>query len=344
MAARDRRLARLLVAAAVGLSAFGFAAVRSDPARSAVATSLLERTLLTVRDDPALERNFEFGDIATQRALAGITPSTPVARDRVWELVFGVGTSVYSSNVSPEYRDVGISPLDVDLALSVGTNGDTATEARGFRPAALRAALLRLGAKPGTVAGHAGLVWGAEGSIHINATGKQGLAIGALGEYDRTVLGSDWVVAGRHSAPVADLLGGGGATYASDPVMVATASCLGDVIAALGMDYHGTEIAAGVTRPASATGQRAEVICAVPSGSARGVDIDAATLRQSLSPQTRVGGAFQILQVISRASVSEGSAGSARFVRATLHDRSQTPAGVAVTAFNLGVLPSLLGL
>jgi hypothetical protein len=111
------------------------------------------------------------------------------------------------------------------------------------------AALLKLGAKPGTVAGHAGLVWGAEGSLHLNNLGSSGQGFGSLGEYDRTVLGADLVVAGRRSAQVADLLGAGGATFASNPVMVATVDCLGDVVAAYGTGFHGAELAVGA-RPA----------------------------------------------------------------------------------------------
>lgn len=315
-------------------------------AQSAPGGTLLQRTLLAVRNDPSLGGNFEFGDVAAQRMLAGIPAGSLVAGNRVWGPLVGVGTSVYRSNVGGKYGNVGVSPISVEVALSIGASPDTAIEARGgVHPAALRTALLKLGAKPGTVAGHAGLVWGAEGSLHLNALDKFGRGIGGLGEYDRTVLGADLVVAGRRVAPVADLLGGGGASYAANPTIVATVDCLGDVVAAFGVDFHGTELAAGVRRSASAAVQPVEVICAVPSGGARGADADAASLRNSLSAaKTTVGASAPILQAISHSTVSEGSAGSTRFVLGTLYDRPHQAAGVTLRAFEINALPALLGL
>ena len=107
----------------------------------------------------------------------------------------------------------------------------------------------------------------------------------------------------------------------------------------------GTELAAGVLRPASAAGEPVEVICAAPSGSARGADADAASLRVSLNAKkTRVGASTALLRVISRSSVREGSAGTRRFVRGTLYDRPRQQAGVALTAFDINALQALLDL
>jgi hypothetical protein len=334
---------RFVCALVVG--AFALAATAAAPARSAAGETVLQRTLLAVSNDPALGGNFEFGDVAAQRKLAGVPAGSAGPLGRIWGSIVGVGASLYSSNIVGKYLKIGISPLYVDLALSVGFPPDTAIEARGgVRPAALRAALLALGAKPGTVAGRAGLVWGAEGSLHPNALNSLGVGIGGLGEYDRTVLGADIVVAGRRTAPVADLLGAGdGATFADNPTIVAAADCLGDVIAAYGTDYHGTELAVGVRRPASASGAPVEVICAVPSANAAGADADAAALRSSLSTTSRLG-ASEILTTISHWAVSEGAAASTRFVRGTLYDRPRQPAGVTFIAFERGDLETLLGL
>lgn len=337
MSLHRRSLSGLLV------GAFALAAVAA-PARSAGGETLLQRTLLAVSNDPALGGNFEFGDVAAQRMLAGMSAGSTVVGDQVWVTIVGVGTSTDDLNVTGRYSNIGVSPLSVDLALTVGLPPDTALEARGgVHPAALRAALLQLGAKPGIVAGHAGIVWGAEGSLHLNQLTNTGAGLGALGEYDRTVLGVDLVVAGRRSAPVADLLGAGGATFVANPVMVATVDCLGDVIAAYGTDFHGTELAVGVRRPASAADAPVEVICAVPSGSARSADADAASLRSSLSTKSRFG-ASEILATISHWMVSEGTAGSARFVRGDLYDRPHQDAGVTFIAFQHNYVQTLLGL
>jgi hypothetical protein len=334
------------LAASTALSAARARSPLVPAARSAAGGTLLQRTLLAVRNDPALDGQFEFGDVETQRKLAGTPAGGGIPTSRVWGHLVGVGTSLYEQNVSVKYGNVGVGPFDVDVALSIGSKTYEAIEARGgMHPAALRSALLALGAKPGTVAGHDGVVWGAEASLHLKAAGSFGLGIGALGEYDRTVFGDDLVVAGRRTAPVADLLGGSGATYAANPVMVATASCLGDVIAGLGMDFHGTELAAGVRRPAHAGAQPVEVLCAVPSPSARGADADAASLRKALNAKTTtVGASAPILMAISRSSVDEGSAGSMRFARATLYDQPGEQAGVSVLVFDLNEVQPLMGL
>jgi hypothetical protein len=333
-----RRLLSGLLCGCVALTAL------ATSARSAGGETALQRTLLAVSNDPALDGNFEFGDVAAQRMLAGIPSGTPRRGNRVWGSIVGVGASVDVTNVTGPYRNVGVNPLEVDLALSVGLPPNDALEARGgVQPAALRAALLKLGAKPGTVAGHAGLVWGAEGSLHLSNPPATGPGLGTLGEYDRTVLEQGLVVAGRHSAPVGDLLGEGSATFASNPVITAAADCLGDVVAAYGTDSHGTELAVGVRRPAGSAQAPVEVICAVPSGSARGADADAASLRSSLSAKSRTG-ASPILLALSRWTVSEGSAGSTRFVRGMLYDRPNQPAGVTFTAFERPDLKTLLGL
>lgn len=338
------RSVRVICAAAGALALLccaGGAPAAASP--SATGPTLLARTLLAVHDDPALAGNFEFGDVATQRALAGTPTGVPLASNKIWQPIDGIGTSLYSTNIGAQYRNVGISPLDVDIALSVGHARDYAIEARGgVHPSALRAALVRLGARPGTIAGRPGLLWGAEGSVHPDAAGRSGLGIGAVGEYDRTVLGTGVVLAGRSDAPVADLLGAN-PTYASDPTMVATATCLGDVIAALGMEYHGTEVAVGVVRPAGAASPRVEEICAIPSTGGRSADADAAALRTTLGPHAQTSVSAGILEELSSVTVSEGTAGAARFARATLHDKPTQAAGVSIEAFDYGAVPTLVG-
>jgi hypothetical protein len=308
---------------------------------------LFGRTLLAVHDDPALQGNFEFGDVSTQRMLAGIPPGRAVVGNRIWSSIVGVGATVDDTNLTGKSVNIGVSPLTVDMALSVGAPPHLAIEARGgVNPSGLRAALLRLGAKPGAVAGHAGLVLGAEGALHPGLLGNSSDGFDtavSLGDYDRTVLGPDLVVAGTYSAPVADLLGGSGATFAANAVIVATVDCLGDVIAAFGEDVHGTEVAVGVLRPANASTRPIEEICAVPSDPAN-ASTDAVNLRRSLAGKTStVPYLTQLLQTLSRSTVSVGTAGSMRFVRATIYDRPNVPAGVSIHAFELNTVPKMLG-
>jgi hypothetical protein len=307
---------------------------------------LFGRTLLAVYDDPALQGDFEFGDVATQRMLAGIPPGRAVAGNRIWGSIVGDGATVDDANVTGKSVNIGVSPLTVDVALSVGTPPHLAIEARGgVNPSGLRAALLRLGAKPGAVGGHAGLILGAEGALHPDLLGNSPDGFDSavsLGDYDRTVLGPDLVVAATYSAPVADLLGGSGATFATNAVIVATVDCLGDVIAAFGEGVHGTELAVGVLRPANASTRPIEEICAVPSDAAN-AGAEAASLRRSLAGKaSTVPYLTQFLQTLSRSTVSVGTAGSARFVRATLYDRPNVPAGVSIHAFELNAVPKML--
>lgn len=51
----------------------------------------------------------------------------------------------------------------------------------------------------------------------------------------------------------------------------------------------------------------------------------------------------QFLQTLSRSTVSVGTAGSTRFVRATLYDRPNVPAGASIHAFELNTVPKMLG-
>jgi hypothetical protein len=340
------KLLALAMVAAVAVMGPGSGAEAAS-VRSGPTGFLLSRTLLAVSNDPALHGVFEFGDVATQRMLAGIPAGRDVAGNRIWDPIVGDGATVDNTNVTGKSVHIGVSPLTVDVALSVGTPPHLAVEARGgVNPSALRAALLHLGAKAGAVAGRAGLVLGAEGALHPNllGSGPDGFDTAlALGRYDRTVLGPDLVVAGNYSGPVADLLGGNGPTFGSNPVMVATVSCLGDVIAAFGQNVRGTEVAVGVLRPVSASTRPVEEICAVPSSSAAAT-ADATGLRQSLAGRTStVPNLTELLQTLSRSAVTLGAAGSKRFVRATLYDRPNVPAGVSIHAFELDAVPKMLG-
>ncbi|MGA3362258.1 MAG: hypothetical protein ABSD82_09530 [Solirubrobacteraceae bacterium] len=207
----------LVAALALALVGLGLAAAVASAGLSPTGV-LFGRTLLAVRDDQALQGDFEFGDAATQRMLAGIAPGRAVAGNRIWGSIVGDGATVD----------------------------------------------------------------------------------------------------------------------------VATVDCLGDVIAAFGEYVHGTEVAVGVRRPADASARPTEEICAVPSNAAS-AGAEAASLRRSLAGKTStVRYLAQFLQTLSRSTVSVGTAGSTRFVRATFYDRPNVSAGVNIHAFELNAVPKML--
>jgi hypothetical protein len=235
---------------------------------------LLARTFGMIRDSP-VDGDFEFGDIAAQRSLAGVPPSWSEAQGRGaqrWLYVLGVGTSYFAED--PGGRVDGLDTFTGNVALSIGQPPHAAALISGplLSGAKVRAALIKLGARPGTVAGRPGLVWGAQGSDDINAANAFGTGP-SLGEFDRTVITAHTVLAGRYAADVGTLAGGGSSTALGDPKLHATIACLGDVIAAFGETVPAdgsTEIAAGVRRPANAGSAGEEVVCVVPPATAGG--------------------------------------------------------------------------
>jgi hypothetical protein len=96
------------------LSAAGIAPVAAGAiAHPSAAGTLFGRTLLAVRDDPALKGNFEFGDVATQRRLAGMRAGGGGPADRIWPGIGGVGTAGYRVNapLSRERRHRGLDAI-----------------------------------------------------------------------------------------------------------------------------------------------------------------------------------------------------------------------------------------
>ena len=131
-------------------------------------------------------------------------------------MVLGLGASYFLGDPSG-VRD-GLDILTGDVALSLGQPPHTAALIAGplLSGTKVRAALMRLGARAGTVAGKAGLVWGPEGSQNPNAANAFGVGP-ALGEFDRSVITAHTVLAGRYAADVATLLGGGSSTVLKNP-------------------------------------------------------------------------------------------------------------------------------
>lgn len=272
----------------------------------------LEAQFAKTRMTPDLRGGFEYGD-------------TKYLRDTdKLQLLVGYG-SVY---FRPGTGDAGFDPLKSDVGLSIGTPPHRAARAEGgpTDSAKVKAALIKAGAKPGTVAGESGLVWGDEGAMHPEA--QDAGAPGITGEYDRTLLDGDTVIAGRFEAEVAALNDSGdGDPLLDDPVYKGFNDCLGDVAVAVGGTGDDGSFAAGVRRPKSAAGPVEEVFCAV------GGDLAAqeTNLRRFEEPTTLLpSNQRPVSELWPEVTVER----KGDYVRMVLVDSPATPAGSALTAFD----------
>jgi hypothetical protein len=299
----------------------------SKPGRAApvIRGPLLARTLGAIQDSPS-DLTFEFGDIAAQRALAGVPPSYGAGHPADhWLKVLGVGASYFHED--PGGTRDGLDILTGEVAMSIGEPPHEGALIAGplLNGARVRAALLKLGARPGTIAGHAGLVWGAEGSQHIDAANAFGIGP-ALGEFDRAVITAHQVITGRFAAQVATLEGGGPRTALQDPVLNATITCLGDVIAAVGVNQAGTELAVGVRRPANATIAGQEVLCVVPSSAVAGTIGRAPCSRLEPTAKPLPSGVAPS-QLVGSDSVLTGETAGRKWLSCVLADPPAQPVG-----------------
>lgn len=308
---------------------------------------LLARTFGATRDTPT-SGDFEFGDIAAQRSLAGVPPlySQAGRAAKKWLMVLGVGAFYFYEDPSGK-RD-GLDILTGDLALSIGTPPHTAALINGplLSGARVRSALMRLGARAGTVAGRPGLVWGAEGSEHLNAADVFGVGP-ALGEFDRSVITTHTVIAGRYAADVGALAGGGASTVGENPTLHATITCLGDVIAARGMTgtaNGATEVAAGVRRPASAASAGQEVLCAVRPASVSGAFTRSACSRVSPTAPPLPSGLVPGNYAVSTSAMT-GTTDGREWLECVITDKPSTAVGWLLQTLNNATdLMYLLGL
>jgi hypothetical protein len=269
---------------------------------------------------------FTFLDVAAVRRLAGVTPSSIALQNAQtpqalrWKRLVGIGTSYLESD--PNGAVDGLDLLTGDLLLTIGQPPHTAAmiSGPGVNTEKVRAALVRLGAKPGPVAGQAGLVWGREGYDHIQAADQFGVGP-SLGQFDRTILSGNRVIAARYSAEAGALVGGGGRTLGQEPAIAATITSLGDVVGAVGVGSESSgslsELAAGVRRPSSA-GAVTEVLCAVPSPSAVGATERVIRSRLALSAPPFKG--LRMSAVASRSVIDAGTTAGRRWIRATVTD------------------------
>jgi hypothetical protein len=293
--------------------------------------TLFEHTLARVRDDPTVLASFRFGDIAAQRSLAGVPPAYgaghPAPR---WQRILGVGADYFGQEDPSGKRD-GLDILTGSIALDIGQPPHTGGLITGPRVngGRVRMAVEKLGAVPGTVDGRAGLKWGKEGTLHLNATDQFGTGPG-LGEFDRAIITAHTVIAGRYTAEVVTLTGGGTRTAASDPVLAATSACLGDVVAATGQSMTVTgaqsEVSVGVRRPRDAAAPAQEVLCVVPATAGTGPT--GTKLCSRVGPHaSTLFGSEPARQFVTAAIPENGQTHGAHWSGCVVTDRAAVPAG-----------------
>ena len=298
-------------------------------------------TLATIGGDPSVRAFLEFGDIAAERSLAGVPAAYGAGHAATrWRRILGFGADYFIED--PGGTRDGLDTLTGAVALEIGLPPHTGglITGPGVDGAKVRAAVEKLGATSGTVAGQPGLVWGAEGQTHPTASNQFGIGP-ALGEFDRAVITAHTVIAARFESEVATLARGGSHPAAKDPLMAATASCLGDVVAADAIDTATLrpgspgapgELAAGVRRPASPASAAQEVLCVVPGRGGSGPS--GATICSRIGPNgpslpgptTAAPSEFDV-----SAQPSSGATDGTRWSGCTVTDRSSIPAGWLLT-------------
>ncbi len=296
----------------------------SSNSSSSSSGPLIARTLSPVTATSTPGADFEFGDLAAERQLA--------ARGPAWTALNGVGVSYFASDPNGTQDGLNLATGSVGLVIGVPPHEAAMISGPGVNGPKVKAAVIKLGAKPATVAGRSGVVWGAEGTFHLNAVNALGVGPGE-GQFDRAVFEPDAVFAARYTADLQRLFGIGGKTLGADPLTQATLNCLGDAVAAVGVagqgQSAGSELAAGVLRTQTATPH--EVLCEVPPAA----DVTATEkLVRSLygpHPPTLPKGA-SLKSTASSVAVSTGSAGGRTWVRAIVVDK---PMAQATSLINL---------
>ncbi|HEY2636719.1 MAG TPA: hypothetical protein VGI54_04965, partial [Solirubrobacteraceae bacterium] len=185
---------------------------------SSAPDTVLGRQLAATTRSPSFKGDFEFGDLAFFAKVRD--------QDR-WIYASAYGTSYFRED--PQGKKTGLDPSRAEVGLVVGAPPHTGARmsGHGIDGAKVRKALLKLGAKPGKVAGREGLAWGAEGSTHIDAADEFGTGP-AIGEFDRAILRGHTVVAARYDAEAAALAGAGsGASLDQKSPFRQLSACLG---------------------------------------------------------------------------------------------------------------------
>lgn len=331
---RDSSTMRRRPYAAAVLAAVAIAGCGGASNKPATDRTLLGRTLGAIGYSAEMGGSFTFGDLAALRALTGAPASYatysahPPPANR-WSPLLTFGTD-YFQNDPAGVKD-GLDVLTGDVALMIGEGAHEGGMLSGPRvdTARFEAAMEKLGAKPGKVAGRQGLVWGPPNESHPTASTANGA--GPTIGFDRILVDSHKVLATNDDLDMRELLGGG-RTLAADPAMAATIACLGDVIAATGVGLQSAggplEVAAGVLRPANESAPAREVICEIPPVSRLKITQRDMESRLLTPGQVRASQRFAPEGSITQPTVTTGTIEGRGWVRGTATDEPKSRAGV----------------
>lgn len=299
---------------------------------SSVTGGGLSGALHAVSASPAAREYFEWGDLRTQRQLAGMPGSALEPSGHLnsrWEQILGIGASQLVPFASTLASKLSIDPYEASAGITIGEPPAFAVRLDGPRidGAAVAAALRRVGAKQQD-GGLLALPSGSTSPLYTNSA--YALPPGLV---NRASANGHTVAIGQTQAAVSAILGAG-ATLGDEPAYQAAANCLGDVVWAviapprtLGVQPGPQMIAIGGRRPASASSPAVEVLCAIDHGS-RLVENHAAAMRRMLRPTMILPATNEPIDaVIAASSVARDDSSGLQVVRAQLTLRGGQPAG-----------------
>jgi hypothetical protein len=222
----------------------------------------LDSALAQVGDTAATRTQIAYDDTADLVQLSGT--GTGVSSTKGFALLRGWGSSL-AELFAPLAGDTGISIFKEDYAISAGTGPQMVTLLHGGQSGSLvTSRLAKLGWKQ-----HGGTLVGPP----FSGGGSQKASLYELQLHVVQTAGSD-VKFGGSGAKLSQLGSPSGSTLASNPVISALASCLGDVIAAqIGVGgylggKHPVAVAVGVRKPSSDSATPRAVGCVAWSSQA----------------------------------------------------------------------------
>jgi hypothetical protein len=211
---------------------------------------------------------FEWANLARVRELAAVTKDKPIGTSDVdhrrWGTLFGTGTG----SLAPVAADLAdtIDLFSARTAMQIGQPPQTAVRVDGADVGTARAGLARLGGKQGQVAGHDGMILGADHEVDMSGGQAR---LGLINTFNKTAFDGDRVAFGEAEPAVGEAVNPGDHPLSTDAGVAAAATCLGDVLTATiapGEKSHlaGVHtVAVGVRDPAKGSEPAVEELCLV---------------------------------------------------------------------------------